>query len=239
MAVTPVELSEKGFEGYVEECLLKGGYIKGDPNDYDREYAIDTRIFFDFLEDTQPKKMQKFKEAYKDQYKTRILYRLNQELSKRGMIDVLRHGLKSYIASLDLAYFKPSSGLNDEIVKLYNKNRVSVTRQVHYSTKNEKSVDLILFVNGLPVVVLELKNAFTGQTYEDAINQYKKDRSPSELLFQFNKRAIVYFAVDTSEAYMATRIAGAKTFFLPFNKGDGGGRGNRKPWGSKNRLSVV
>lgn len=234
MAVTPVELSEKGFEGYVEECLLKGGYIKGDPNDYDREYAIDTRIFFDFLEDTQPKKMQKFKEAYKDQYKTRILYRLNQELSKRGMIDVLRHGLKSYIASLDLAYFKPSSGLNDEIVKLYNKNRVSVTRQVHYSTKNEKSVDLILFVNGLPVVVLELKNAFTGQTYEDAINQYKKDRSPSELLFQFNKRAIVYFAVDTSEAYMATRIAGAKTFFLPFNKGDGGGRGNpENPGGLK------
>lgn len=234
MAVTPAELTEKGFEGYVEECLLTSGYIKGEQRGYDRGNAVDTRMFFNFLQDTQPQKMQKFKNAFREQYKTKILQRLNQELSKRGMINVLRHGLKTHIASLDLAYFKPSSGLNDEIVKLYNKNRVSVTRQVHYSTKNEKSVDLVLFVNGLPIVVLELKNAFTGQTYEDAIKQYKQDRSQSELLFQFNKRAIVYFAVDTSEAYMTTRIAGGNTFFLPFNKGDGLGRGNpENPGGLK------
>lgn len=226
MPKTPVELSEKGFEEYVEECLLKGGYIKGNPADYDREYAIDTKMLFDFLEKTQPKKIQKFKEAYKDQYKAKILYRLNQELAQRGIVDVLRHGIRDYTANLDLAYFKPASGLNAEMIELYNKNRVSVTRQVHYSTKNENSVDMVIFINGLPVVVMELKNAFTGQSYEDAIRQYRKDRSPNELLFQFKKRAVVCFAVDTDEAYMTTKIAGEKTVFLPFNKGCNGGKGN-------------
>ncbi|SHF14922.1 type I restriction enzyme, R subunit [Desulforamulus putei DSM 12395] len=226
MPKTPVELSEKGFEEYVEECLLKGGYIKGDPADFDREYAIDTKMLFNFLEDTQPKKIQKFKEAYKDQYKAKILYRLNQELANRGMVDVLRHGIRDYTANLDLAYFKPASGLNAEMIELYNKNRISVTRQVHYSTKNENSVDMVIFINGLPVVVLELKNAFTGQSYEDAIRQYRKDRSPNEILFQFKKRAVVCFAVDTDEAYMTTKIAGEKTVFLPFNKGCNGGKGN-------------
>lgn len=226
MPKTPVELSEKGFEEYVEECLLNNGYIKGDLADYDREYAIDTRMLFEFLEDTQPKKLQKFKEAYKEQYQAKIIYRLNQELAQRGMIDVLRHGMKDYIASLELAFFKPSSGLNYQTLELFGKNRISITRQVHYSSKNENSVDMVIFINGLPVVVLELKNAFTGQTYENAMVQYRKDRSPSELLFQFNRRAIVYFAVDTNEAYMVTRIAGEKTFFLPFNKGCDGGKGN-------------
>lgn len=226
MPKTPIELSEKSLEEYVEECLLKGGYLKGDPADYNREYAIDTKMLFDFLEDTQPKKMQKFKDVYKDQYKAKILYRLNQELANRGTIDVLRHGIKDYNANLDLAYFKPASGLNAETIELYNKNRVSVTRQVHYSLKNDNSVDMVIFINGLPVAVIELKNAFTGQSYEDAIRQYKKDRSPSELLFQFKKRAVVYFAADTDEVYMTTKIAGEKTEFLPFNKGCDGGKGN-------------
>lgn len=223
---TPVELSEKGFEEYIEEHLLKSGYIKGNPDDYNKEFALDTKILFDFLEDTQPKKMERLREIYKDQYQFKILSRLNRELSNRGMIDVLRHGIKDYGVYLDLAYFKPASKLNNEMVKLYEKNRISVTRQVHYSTKNENSIDMLICVNGLPVVVLELKNAFTGQTYEDAIIQYKKDRSPNELLFQFKKRAIVFFAVDTSEAYMTTRLSGDKTSFLPFNKGCDGGKGN-------------
>jgi len=226
MPKTPIDLTEKSLEEYVEECLLKSGYLKGDPNDYNREYAIDTKMLFDFLEDTQPKKMEKLKEVYQDQYKAKILYRLNQELANRGTIDVLRHGIRDYNAHLDLAYFKPASKLNAEALELYGKNRVSVTRQVHYSTKDEKSVDMVIFINGLPVAVLELKNPFTGQSYEDAIRQYKKDRSPSELLFQFKKRAVVYFAADTDEVYMTTRIAGDKTEFLPFNKGNNGGKGN-------------
>ncbi|MEG6569263.1 type I restriction endonuclease subunit R [Thermoanaerobacterium thermosaccharolyticum] len=226
MSKTPEELLEKGFEEYIEEHLLRNGYVKGSSDDYNKEYALDTKILFEFLEDTQPKKMDKLRQIHKDQYKFKILKRLNTELNNRGMIDVLRHGIKDYGVYLDLAYFQPASKLNDEIVKLYEKNRISVTRQVHYSTKNENSIDMLICVNGLPVVVLELKNPFTGQTYEDAIMQYKKDRSPNELLFQFKKRAIVFFAVDTQEAYMTTRLSGDKTSFLPFNKGCDGEKGN-------------
>lgn len=226
MSKTPEQLLEKGFEEYIEEYLLNSGYIKGNPSDYNKEFAIDTKLLFEFLEVTQSTKMKKLKDIYKDQYQFKVLSRLDKELTQRGMIDVLRHGIKDYGVYLDLAYFKPASNLNKEAVELYNKNRISVTRQVHYSTKNENSIDMLVCINGLPVSVLELKNAFTGQTYEDAIKQYRKDRSPNEILFQFKKRAIVYFALDTSEAYMATRIAGEKTFFLPFNKGFDGGKGN-------------
>ena len=226
MAKTPVELSEKGFEEYVEEQLLKSGYVKGNPSDYNKEFALDTKILFDFLEDTQPKKMERLKEIYKDQYQFKVLSRLDRELNNRGMIDVLRHGIKDYGVYLDLAYFQPASKLNEKTVKRYEKNRISVTRQVRYSTKNENSIDMLICVNGLPAVVLELKNPFTGQTYEDAIIQFKKDRSPNESLFQFKKRAIVFFAVDTGDVYMATRLSGDKTFFLPFNKGCDGGKGN-------------
>ena len=226
MARTPEELREIGFEEYVEEHLIKSGYVKGNPDDYNKEFAIDTKLLFEFLEDTQPEKMERLRDIYKDQYQFKILSRLNRELNNRGMIDVLRHGIKDYGVYLDLAYFKPASKLNEEMVKLYEKNRISVTRQVRYSTKNDKSIDMLICVNGLPVAVIELKNPITGQTYEDAIMQYKKDRSPNELLFQFKKRAIVFFAVDTEEIYMTTKIAGEKTFFLPFNKGCEGGKGN-------------
>jgi type I restriction enzyme R subunit len=223
---TPLELSEKGFEEYVQEYLLKTGYLEGSPKDFNKEYALDTKTLFEFLEDTQPEKMDKLRQIHKDQYEFKITNRLNTELNNRGMIDVLRHGIKDYGVYLDLAYFKPASNLNDEIVKLYEKNRISVTRQVRYSLKNENSIDMLICVNGLPVIVLELKNPFTGQTYEDAILQFKNDRSPNELLFEFKKRAIVFFAVDTWEVYMATRLSGDKTFFLPFNKGCDGGKGN-------------
>lgn len=223
---TPAELTEKGFEEYIEASLFNNGYIQGDTATYNKELAIDTKTLFDFLEDTQPLKLQKLKDIYKDQYQFKILSRLDKELASRGMIDVLRHGIKDYGQYLDLAYFKPASSMNKEMVELYNKNRISVIRQVHYSTKNENSLDMVLFVNGLPVVVLEIKNEFTGQNVHDAIKQYRTERNPNELLFQFKKRAIVCLAVDTSEVYMTTRLMGDKTFFLPFNKGNDGGKGN-------------
>src|SRR5690606_6002607 len=165
VARTPEELREIGFEEYVEEHLIKSGYIKGNPDDYNKEFALDTKLLFDFLEDTQPKKMERLREIYKDQYQFKVLSRLNRELNNRGMIDVLRHGIKDYGVYLDLAYFKPVSKLNDEIVRLYEKNRISVTRQEPYSTKDEKSIDMLICINGLSVVVLELKNLFTGQAY--------------------------------------------------------------------------
>jgi type I restriction enzyme R subunit len=224
---TPAELTEKGFEEYIEALLLNaGGYVQGDTASYNKELAINTKMLFEFLEDTQPIKMQRLKDIYKEQYQQKIITRLDKELASRGMIDVLRHGIKDYGQYLELAYFKPASGMNKEMTELYNKNRISVIRQVHYSTKNENSVDMTIFVNGLPIVILEIKNEFTGQNVHDAIKQYRNDRNPNELLFQFKKRAIVYFAVDTSEVYMTTRLMGDKTFFLPFNKGNNGGKGN-------------
>ncbi len=226
MAITPKELSEKGFEEYVEENLINNGYVQGSPLDYNKEFAIDIKLLFEFLETTQGHKMKKLKDIYKEQFQLKLLSRLDKELSQRGMIDVLRHGIKDYGVYLDLAYFKPASSLNKDAIELYGKNLISVTRQVHYCTKKENSIDMLICLNGLPIAVLELKNAFTGQTFENAIQQYRKDRSPSEILFQFKKRAIVFFAMDTSEVFMATRLSGQKTYFLPFNKGKDGGKGN-------------
>ena len=222
----PAKPTEKGFETQIEEHLLSHGYVQGSPGDFNRDFALDVRLLFDFLEDTQTDKMNKLREIYKDQYRMKIVTRLHQELNHRGLIDVLRHGIKDYGIYLDLAYFKPATSMNPDMVALYEKNRVSVTRQVRYSNVNENSVDMLLCVNGLPVVVLELKNQFTGQNVNHAIAQFQRDRDPRELLFQFKKRALVFFAVDTDEAYMATRLAGDKTYFLPFNKGFNGGKGN-------------
>ena len=119
-------------------------------------------------------------------------------MRSRSIIDVLRHGIKDYGVKLDLAYYKPATSMNKEMVENYNKNRISVTRQLRYSNKNENSVDMVIFVNGLPVVVMELKNPFTGQNFNHAINQFKSDRHPNEPLFQFKRRTLVYFALDTN-----------------------------------------
>ena len=222
----PAKPTEKGFETQIEQHLLSHGYVQGSPGDFNRDFALNVRLLFDFLEDTQPKKMNKLREIYKDQYRIKVVTRLHQELNHRGMIDVLRHGIKDYGVYLDLAYFKPATSMNQDMVALYEKNRVSVTRQVRYSNVNENSVDMLLCVNGLPVVVLELKNQFTGQNVNHAIAQFQRDRDPRELLFQFKKRALVFFAVDADEVYMTTRLARDKTYFLPFNKGFNGGKGN-------------
>ncbi|OGX39611.1 MAG: hypothetical protein A3D87_01480, partial [Omnitrophica WOR_2 bacterium RIFCSPHIGHO2_02_FULL_50_17] len=156
----------------------------------------------------------------------KFLYRLNQELDSRGMLDCLRHGITDYGKKFTLAYFKPVSKLNPETQRLYNKNILTVTRQVHYSTKDESSIDMLLSVNGLPAATIELKNPFTGQDVDDAKRQYKYDRDEREFLFQFKKRALVHFAVDTDVIYMTTRLQGSKTKYLPFNKGYNKGAGN-------------
>jgi type I restriction enzyme, R subunit len=125
-----------------------------------------------------------------------------------------------------MAYFKTETSLNPETIRLYNLNRLEITRQVKYSTKNEKSLDMVISINGLPVATFELKNPFTNQTVENAKRQYMQDRDPRELLFQFKKRALVHFAVDVDEVYMTTKLDGANTKFLPFNLGDNNGAGN-------------
>jgi type I restriction enzyme R subunit len=155
-----------------------------------------------------------------------VLDHLVKELDTKGMLKVLRQGFKCYGKKLRVAVFAPSNTLNPDTLALYEKNVLSVTRQLFYGESHAKSLDLVLFLNGLPIATVELKNPLSGQTVEDAKRQYKKDRDPRELLFDFKKRTLVHFAVDQDQVAMATRLSGDKTHFLPFNLGDQGHAGN-------------
>lgn len=226
-----INYTEKGFESNIEDSLINSGYIKRvfetkeEKEDF-KKYAIDVFTLFKFLEDSQPKELERLKKVYKESYKSKILDRITKELKSRGMIDCIRHGVKDYGVTLRLAYNKPPSSMNQTLIELYDKNIFTVNRQVYYSSKNTNSIDMMICLNGLPIAVLELKNPLTGQTVDDAKKQYIEDREPRELLFEFKSRAIVYFAVDPDEIYMTTQLNKEKTFFLPFNRGCNGGKGN-------------
>ena len=147
----------------------------------------------------------------------KVLSRISSEIAKRGIIDVLRNPVVDRGVYLDLCYFQPKSDLNPDHLKLYQSNTFTIVRQVHYSKKNENSIDMVLFLNGLPLITMELKNQLTGQNVIHSQNQYKNDRDPKEPLLQF-KRCVSHFCVDNNNVSMATRLAGAKTYFLPYNK---------------------
>ncbi len=218
---------EKSFETEIKDHLVKqGGYVEASPKDFDRENALHTSTLIQFLKDTQPDSWKKLEKIHVEKIETKFLQRLSKELDQRGMLDVIRNGITDYGVKFNLAFFKPASGLNPDTLKQYNQNVLTVTRQVHYSTKNDNSVDLILSINGLPIATVELKNQFTGQDVKDSNKQYIQDRDPDELLFRFKKRALVHFSVDTDNVFMTTKLDGKKTRFLPFNKGLNDGAGN-------------
>lgn len=218
--------TEKGFETLIVNWLVnQNGYQQGKNEDYNKEYAIDETRLFRFLNDTQPKEMAKLGVNQSDQKKRQFLNRLSGEITRRGIIDVLRNGIKAYPADLILFYFTPTEN-NEQAKRLFDKNIFSVTRQLRYAIDASKlALDLCLFINGLPVITIELKNHFTGQTTADAVEQYKKDRNPRELLFSF-KRCIVHFAVDDQTVQFCTKLCGKASWFLPFNKGYHDGAGN-------------
>ncbi|VVB91394.1 Type III restriction enzyme, res subunit [uncultured archaeon] len=223
---TPIH-TEKAFEEAIESHLLKkGGYVKGDPADFNRELALDTKIIFAFLKESQPEAWKKSLDIHGSGIESKLLQRLIKELDNRGTLDVLRNGFIDYGVRYKMAYFKPASGLNPEAERLYRLNKLTVTRQLKYSLKSEKSVDMLLGLNGLPVATVELKNRFTGQDVSDAREQFIEDRDPKEMLFQFKKRALVHFAVDPDEVYMTTKLEGSRTKYLPFNLGYNKGAGN-------------
>jgi type I restriction enzyme, R subunit len=225
----PTNLSESGFENHIEKYLIdnkKGSYRKRSPKNYDKEYSMDMELLLGFLKSTQGKEWQKLTEHHGKEYvQEKFMKRLDEEISARGVLDVLRKGLKDNGCSFALAYFQPTTGINEETQRLFASNILSEVRQLKYSTQNENSIDMVLFLNGLPIFTIELKNQLTGQSIAHGKKQYRSDRDPREKLLNF-KRCLAHFAVDTEEVAMTTKLEGLRTHFLPFNKGDGLAAGN-------------
>lgn len=211
--------------GVAEPYALYGGtgWILGDWHDYDREFAVDLVQLAAFLKATQPDLVEALDLASASPVRQKFLARLQGEITKRGVIDLLRHGLKHGPLHIDLFYGTPSAG-NAKAADRFAANRFSVTRQLRYSRdETQLALDLCLFINGLPVFTFELKNSLTKQTVEDAVEQYRRDRDPRELLFQFG-RCVAHFAVDDHEVRFCTDLR--SKWFLPFNQGWNDGAGN-------------
>ncbi len=201
------------------------GWIAGDFHDYNREYCVDLIQLSAFLRETQPKAVESLKFSEDSPTRREFLARLQGEISKRGTIEVLRHGIKHRAHDLDIFYGTPSAG-NKKAEERFEQNRFTVTRQLHYSRdETQRALDIGLFINGLPVFTFELKNNLTKQTVDDAVWQYKKDRSPREKLFEFG-RCVAHFAVDENEVRFCTHLQGKASWFLPFNRGWNDGAGN-------------
>ena len=212
--------SEEAFEAYIEQTLTgESGWRKGSPKDWDVNLAVFKREAVAFIRETQPKLWEQMQKLHGAEQETRLVAALCKELDVKGSLHVLRHGFKFYGKTFRLAYFKPAHGLNPEVRKLYDANRLTVTRQVPCHPNNNDTLDLVLAVNGLPVATCELKNPNTHQTWRHAVNQYKQDRDPNAPIFRFKRRALVHFAIDPDEVHMTTRLAGEGTRFLPFNRG--------------------
>ena len=219
------DTTEKGLEALIARSLVHdAGYVLGDPKDYDRDHAVDVPKLLAFLQATQPEAVAQL--GLDDEAKRlKFLHRLQSELARRGVIDVLRDGVKDGPVSVELFFGTPSAA-NAEAVRLHAANIFSVTRQLRYARDGgAQSLDLAIFINGLPIATFELKNSLTKQTVADAVEQYKRDRDPREALFKFG-RCVVHFAVDDAEVRMCTELKGKASWFLPFNKGWNDGAGN-------------
>jgi type I restriction enzyme R subunit len=238
------DISERSFEDAIERELLQfspdadlgdrdaggapvyGAYQRHEAQSYERALCLIPRDVLDFVLATQPKEWERLKQHHGAEVKEQFLRRLATEIERRGALDVLRRGVKDSGCKFQLAYFRPSSGLNEQILRLHAANLFTVLRQVHYSARDEKkSIDLVLFLNGIPIFTAELKNPLNGQDVEDAIRQYKSERDPREPLLA-RGRCLAHFAVDPDLVYVSTELAGPKTRFLPFNQGKFGGAGN-------------
>ncbi|KPU42706.1 type I restriction enzyme [Oxobacter pfennigii] len=225
-------LKEKAFEDAIEEYLItKGGYEKGNPQNFNREVALDKETLINFIKLTQQKKWERYCDIYGSSAEDSFIKRFCKETAANGLLAVLRHGFKDRGIKFRVCQFKPETSINQDTIKLYSQNTLHCTRQLHYSLLNENSIDIVLFLNGIPVVSMELKCQFTGQTASNAINQYKFDRSNKDAIFEFKNGVLVHFAVDLYEVYMTTKLNGPNTYFLPFNQGSNGsgnvgGKGN-------------
>lgn len=230
--MTEFDVKEKRFEDDIEASLCSvGGYTKGDPKVFERKTALDIGTLIEFVQSSQPKSWEKYEKIYGVSSRQTFVDRFVKEVWQVGLLRVLRQGLTDRGIKFRFVYWKPETSINEESTKLYESNIMHCTRQLHYCDKNENSVDIVLFVNGIPVVSMELKCQFTGQDTSNAIAQYKFDRSGKDAIFEFKNRVLVHFAVDLYDVYMTTRLTGDSTYFLPFNQGSNGagqvgGKGN-------------
>lgn len=219
--------TEATFEAAIEASLLEnGGYVKGHSNDFDPFLGVFPNYIVEFIRTSQPKAWEKLNSIHKDDVEKKLVNRLLRELETRGTLDVLRNGFTDYGVKFKMAYFRPESSLNPDAEELYRSNHLSVTRQVYYQRIGKNSLDMVLALNGLPLITIELKNQFTGQTIKHAERQYRYDRDSAEMIFRFKQRSLVHFALDTDEASMTTKLDGDKTRYLPFNRGHNNGAGN-------------
>lgn len=218
--------SESAFETVIEAHLLKNGYVSIDREGFDREFAIFPKAVLEFIRETQPAEWIKLEALHGAKTEEQILSDLCKWMDTTGSLATLRHGFKCYGRTLRVAFFKAAHELNPELETRYAANRLGITRQLRFSPRSEKSLDITLSLNGIPIATVELKNPLTGQTVEHALRQYRRDRDPREKIFEFKLRTLVHFAADTESVRMTTRLAGNVTHFLPFDKGCNGRAGN-------------
>lgn len=211
--------NERAFETHLQDVLASGGWTVGTNAEWDKNKALFPARIYEFIEETQPKLWEEMAALHGSQLRPMLLDALVKELDIKGSLHVLRHGFKFYGKLFRLATFKPAHALSPDVMAMYAKNQLTVTRQVACHPGDHSTVDMVLSVNGLPVATIELKNPGTNQTWRHAVRQYQTDRDPRAPLFEFKKRALVHFAIDPDEVHMTTRLAKDKTFFLPFNRG--------------------
>lgn len=209
----------------IDHLVNENGYVERSHRNFDKNYALDQELLFEFLKDTQPDVLEELSKIFGDDLEETIINTINNfVVSKKGsLLSVLKHGVDINNKHLTLLYGKPATSFNPELSELYDKNIFSVMEEVYPDEANKERVDLVIFINGFAVISFELKSNSQGQNYEDAIRQYRTKRNPKDRLFRFKAGCLVNFAMDTEEVYMTTQLDKEKTFFLPFNMGKGEG----------------
>ena len=212
------KLSEYRFEEWIEKSLNNNGYTTRLYTEYDKDLCLIVEDVVGFIKDTQSEEYDKLYSQFDSSTDSHLCKTINDTIGKRGIVETLRRGISTRGCSFDLVYFEPRSGMNQDHIDLYQKNRFVVVRQLYYSNKNKNSIDMVLFLNGIPITTMELKNQLTGQNLKNSEYQYKHDRDPKEPLLNF-QRCFVHFCIDNDVVSMTTNLNGNKTRFLPYNKG--------------------
>jgi type I restriction enzyme R subunit len=212
------KLSEYRFEEWIEKSLMLNGYSSGDSEHYNKDLCLIIDDVVGFIKDTQPNEYEKLLIQFDSSTDQHLCKTINDTIQKRGIVETLRKGISTRGCSFDLVYFEPRSGMNQDHRTLFEKNRFVVVRQLYYSNRNKNSIDMVLFLNGIPIITMELKNQLTGQNIKNSEYQYRTDRDPKEPLLSFQS-CFVHFCIDNDVVSMTTNLNGNKTRFLPYNKG--------------------